>query len=191
MMKRITFIMACACLVMTYGAYAQDGADAPTESVYVELGGAGLVYSFNYDFRFDKTDINSWGMRAGVGGYAVEDESLLTIPVQINKLYGKGRHFFELGGGATFVYYRYDGWYYSGYYGPDGNYVSYTTDYKDKNYDWILSTGDTPAVMGTLNFGYRKIPEDGGFLFGVNVVPAFNQNGFWPLWAGVRFGYAF
>ncbi|AWW33240.1 hypothetical protein DN752_18380 [Echinicola strongylocentroti] len=167
--------------------YSQEKSHPPTQAVYVELGGAGLVYSFNYDFRFDKSNMNSWGMRVGAGGYSVTDQSLLTIPVQINRLYGNGRHFFELGGGATFVYYR-DRWEdYQGYY--NGRSYYHTT--VDENYYWILETGDTPALMGTLNFGYRKVPEDGGFLFGVNLVPAFNQNGFWPLWAGVRFGYAF
>ncbi len=70
-------------------------AEGPTEGVFVELGGAGLVYSFNYDFRFDKKDQNSWGMRAGVGGYSLNnDASLLTLPIQFNKLLGSGRHFF-------------------------------------------------------------------------------------------------
>nr|MBI1229934.1 hypothetical protein [Cytophagales bacterium] len=45
------------------------GQNMPTQSIYAELGGAGLAYSFNYDFRFDKSDINSWGMRIGAGGW--------------------------------------------------------------------------------------------------------------------------
>ncbi|WP_244940526.1 hypothetical protein [Echinicola rosea] len=174
-------------LMTVHTGFCQESGHLPTQAVYVELGGPGLVYSFNYDFRFDKSDMNSWGMRLGAGGYSVTDESLLTLPVQINRLYGSGRHFFELGGGATFVYYR-DRW--ETYrIANDGHYYYETR--VDKNLLWILETGDTPALMGTLNFGYRKVPEEGGFLFGVNLVPAFNQNGFWPLWAGVRFGYAF
>jgi hypothetical protein len=45
--------------------------------------------------------------------------------------------------------------------------------------------------MGTMNIGYRKIPVDGGFTWRVNLTPIFNNNGFWPLFAGVGFGYAF
>lgn len=160
----------------------------PTRSVFVELGGPGLVYSFNYDFRFDKDRLDSWGMRVGAGGYSRIDtwsggrdgNSLFTVPVQVTKLFGRSVHFFEVGGGATFIYYRnrYSGW------GNSGSQVR-------KDFDFILNSGDTPALMGTLNFGYRKIPVDGGFTFRANLIPVFNQNGFWPIWAGVGFGYAF
>ncbi|WP_373493932.1 hypothetical protein [Aquiflexum sp.] len=160
----------------------------PTQSVFVELGGPGLVYSFNYDFRFDKDRLDSWGLRVGAGGYArtntwggvKERNALLTVPVQATKLFGRSVHFFEVGGGATFIYFRDDftGW------------NSNITQVR-KDFDFILNSGNTPALMGTLNFGYRKIPVDGGFTFRANLIPVFNQNGFWPLWAGVGFGYAF
>jgi hypothetical protein len=45
--------------------------------------------------------------------------------------------------------------------------------------------------MGTMNIGYRKIPENGGFTWRVNLTPIFNNNGFWPLFAGIGLGYAF
>lgn len=155
-----------------------------SQSVYVELGGAGLVYSFNYDFRFDKNNINSWGMRMGAGGWAFNNtwrsEGLLTMPVQINRLFGKQKHFFELGGGTTFIYYRerFNDW-------NTGEPIVW------KDFDFILNSGDTPAFMGTLNFGYRRIPVDGGFTFKANLNPIFNHRGFWPLWVGIGFGYAF
>lgn len=158
------------------------GQNMPTQSIYAELGGAGLAYSFNYDFRFDKSDINSWGMRIGAGGWSRNDnqwsEGLLTIPVQVNKLLGNGRHFFELGGGTTFIYYR-DRYSWSG----NENII--------RNFNFILDSGDTPAFMGTLNMGYRKIPVDGGFTFRANLTPIFNHKGFWPLFGGVSFGYSF
>jgi hypothetical protein len=161
----------------------------PTRSVFVELGGPGLVYSFNYDFRFDKDRMDSWGMRVGAGGYAITDtwegggkdsNALLTVPVQVTKLFGRSVHFFEVGGGATFIYYR------NQYYDWSSN----STQVR-KDFDFILNSGDTPALMGTLNFGYRKIPVNGGFTFRANLTPVFNQNGFWPIWGGVGFGYAF
>ncbi|HSI77927.1 MAG TPA: hypothetical protein VK957_18655 [Lunatimonas sp.] len=160
-------------------SFAQE---VPSQSIYAELGGAGLAYSFNYDFRFDKGDINSWGMRVGAGGWSRNDgnysEGLLTVPVQVNRLLGKSRHFFEFGGGATFIYYRdRNSW---------GN-----NDYVYKNFNFILDSGNTPAFMGTLNMGYRKIPEDGGFTFRANITPIFNHTGFWPLFGAVSFGYSF
>jgi hypothetical protein len=179
-MKRLLFLFSFIFLIQNFGFAQAPG----TQSVYLELGGAGLAYSFNYDFRFNKEDINSWGMRVGAGGWATRNfnnssEGLLTIPVQVNKLFGSHKHFFELGGGATFIYYR-DKW-------VDWN--NQTTIYKE--FDFILGSGDTPAFMGTLNIGYRRIPVDGGFTFRANLNPIFNHNGFWPLWVGVGFGYAF
>jgi len=158
-----------------------------TRSIYVELGGAGLPYSLNYDFRFDKAKIDSWGMRIGAGGWAINEgnnssTSLLTIPVQITRLLGRDRHYFEVGGGATYVRFRETSTFY------DGARIQ-TRTYED--WDFILNTGNTPSLMGTLNLGYRKIPTDGGFTFRANLNPIFNHNGFWPLWFGVGFGYAF
>ncbi|WP_228691522.1 hypothetical protein [Lunatimonas sp.] len=161
---------------------ASQAQDAAGQAIYLELGGAGLAYSVNYDFRFDKTDQQSWGMRVGAGGWATKryssSESLLTLPIQVNRLFGKKRHFFEVGGGATFIHYRdRSTW---------GN-----TSYEWRNFNFILDSGDTPAFMGTLNMGYRKVPENGGFTFRANLTPIFNHNGFWPLFAGISFGYAF
>lgn len=179
-MKRLFILFSFIIGVQNFTQAQQEG----TQSVYVELGGAGLAYSFNYDFRFNKEDINSWGMRVGAGGWAFNNnwrsEGLLTMPFQVNRLFGKQKHFFELGGGATFIYYRerYNDW-------NNGEPRIW------KDFDFILNSGDTPAFMGTLNLGYRRIPVDGGFTFKANMNPIFNQNGFWPLWVGVGFGYAF
>lgn len=172
-------------------ALAQD-AVLPTRSIYVELGGAGLPYSFNYDFRFDKTKMDSWGMRVGLGGYTTSGESFFSAPVMVNRLFGKGPHYFEIGGGFTFFAFddKYDDQYcYSGYFDANGNYIC--NSYSDNSWSFILDVDGSPSVMGTLNFGYRRIPVDGGFTWKVNLNPIFNNNGFWPLYAGVSFGYAF
>jgi len=167
-----------------FGVNAQEVA---TQSIFVELGGAGLPYSVNYDFRFDKTRIDSWGMRIGAGGWAVKDgdyssTSILTIPLQFTRLLGKDKHYFEVGGGATYIRYQrtYTDWW------QTHNPVRTTNEW-----GFILDTGETPTLMGTLNLGYRRIPTDGGFTFRVNLNPIFNHNGFWPLWFGIGFGYAF
>lgn len=161
--------------------------DVATQSIFVELGGAGLPYSVNYDFRFDKTRIDSWGMRIGAGGWAVRNgdyssTSVLTIPLQFTRLLGKDKHYFEVGGGATYMRYRHS---YNDNFGGGG------TQRTSTNWEFILNTGATPSFMGTLNLGYRRIPTDGGFTFRANLNPIFNHNGFWPLWLGVGFGYAF
>ncbi|WP_296700462.1 hypothetical protein [Algoriphagus sp.] len=159
--------------------YSQE--KLPTKSVYLELGGPGLPYSFNYDFRFDKEKVDSWGMRLGFGGFAAEGESFFSIPIMANRLMGKGPHYFEIGIGATFFTFSQQEYGYAGC-------VNCVTS---SDYNFILDVDGSPSVMGTLNFGYRKVPVDGGFMWKININPIFNNNGFWPLFAGVGFGYSF
>ena len=166
----------------------------PTQSIYVELGGAGLPYSFNYDFRFDKSKIEGWGMRIGMGGYTTTNESFFSTPIMVSRLFGKGVHFFEIGLGATFFAFddKYNDTYCTnGTYGPNGEFICNSYSSYEDSYSFILDVDGSPSVMGTMNFGYRRIPLDGGFTWKVNLNPIFNNNGFWPLYAGVGFGYAF
>ncbi|MFK7807010.1 MAG: hypothetical protein AB8F74_04330 [Saprospiraceae bacterium] len=67
-----------------------------SHALYVEGLGNGLLYSLNYDVRFaERTD--KWGARIGVAPY----REVFTSLVQINYLFGTGKHRFEVGGGAT------------------------------------------------------------------------------------------
>ncbi|MEP0713061.1 MAG: hypothetical protein ABJC55_14170 [Algoriphagus sp.] len=164
----------------------------PTQSVYVELGGAGLPYSFNYDFRFDKTKMDSWGMRVGFGGYTTNDESFFSVPVMVNRLIGKGPHYFEIGLGATFFTFDddYNRYCVDGTYDPNTGIYTCNT-YESYPYSFILDVDGSPSIMGAMNFGYRRVPVDGGFTWKININPIFNNNGFWPLYGGIGFGYAF
>jgi hypothetical protein len=188
-MKKILALLIFFALGFT--AQAQETA-VPYRSLFLELGGSGLAYSFNYDFRFDSTRIDSWGMRVGAGGYGIEGDSFFSVPVLVNKLYGKGPHYFELGIGATLFGYTNDRYTYcaSGYYDANGMYVCNQQAVND-DYNFILPVDGNPSLMGTMNIGYRKVPVDGGFTWRLNLTPIFNNNGFWPLFAGVGFGYAF
>ena len=189
-MKRVILI---SILLMSMHLVQAQNADTKlaTRSIYMELGGPGLPYSFNYDFRFDKTRLDSWGMRLGFGGYAVDGDSFFSLPVMVNKLYGKGNHFFEMGLGATFIAFNNDNYYYTNcYYDSNGNYIcNQSSDVNTTSF--ILDVDSSPSIMGVMNFGYRRMPTDGGFMWKVNLNPIFNNNGFWPLFAGVGLGYAF
>ncbi|MFL0683328.1 MAG: hypothetical protein ACJLTB_08875 [Algoriphagus aquaeductus] len=191
-MKKLLF--ACLIFLFVHSVRAQEQV-IPHRSVYMELGGAGLAYSFNYDFRFDKTRMDSWGMRLGAGGYGIDGDTFFSLPVMVNKLYGKGPHYFELGAGMTLFAFNQDRYSYSycssGYVDASGQYICTNTVVENYGYEFILPVNGSPNLMGTLNFGYRKIPVDGGFTWRINLTPIFNNNGFWPLFAGVGFGYAF
>lgn len=142
------------------------------QTVFVELGGPGFI-SANYDVRFGETR-NAWGMRAGMGYFAVEDESFFTLPVQINYLLGKEGHYFEMGGGASLVQLGYTEYYYNGWGG--------TTSTEKKS---------ETQFMGTLTFGYRKQPVDGGFNFRAGLSPIFREGSFIPYLPYISFGYSF
>ncbi|GAB3221220.1 hypothetical protein J0A67_06810 [Algoriphagus aestuariicola] len=189
-MKNLLFYFLL--LISASPLFAQEES-LPSQSVYLELGGAGLPYSFNYDFRFDKERMDSWGMRVGAGGYSIDGSSFFSLPVMVNKLYGKGPHYFEMGLGVTFFAFDEDNYSYcnSGYYDSSGNYICTSYSDGDSYYEFILPVDGSPSLMGTMNFGYRRVPVDGGFTWRLNLTPIFNNNGFWPLYAGVGFGYAF
>lgn len=130
--------------------------------VFFELGGPGLA-SFNFDTRFSGRN-DGIGGRIGVGGFSINDEGAVFVPVGLNYLIGKEtKHFFEVGAGFT--------------------YVNYTSDVND---DGIFESS-----FGHLSFGYRLQPRTNGFSFRAAIVPVFNRHGFLPYYAGVSFGYKF
>ena len=101
------------------------------------------------------------GIRGGLSYASINDATLFTVPVQLNYLLGKDEKFFEVGLGAT--------------YGTG----------KDE-----FDTSES-EVIGTMTFGYRKQPKDGGFLFRAGISPIFADGDFVPYWPYVSFGYSF
>jgi hypothetical protein len=137
------------------------------QTLFVELLGPGVTFSANYDTRFFKKH-DGLGIRIGIGYFVDEDLTLTTFPVQINYLLGKKGKFFEIGAGATYA------------------------SLKDKNggNTTVLSFGDASTVIGSLTFGYRYQPVDGGFSFRGSFNPLFNSRSFVP-YLGLSFGYTF
>ncbi len=136
------------------------------QSVYFELLGPGGFYSANYDTRFSKRQ-DGPGIRVGVSYTSVDQASLFTLPVQVNYLLGKNGKYFEVGLGAT--------------------YASTRADF----FDSTESDEKGSTVFGTMNFGYRRQPIEGGFLFRAGVAPIFHNRDFIPYWPYLSFGYSF
>jgi hypothetical protein len=131
-------------------------------AVFFELGGPGLA-SFNFDTRFTGRN-DGIGGRIGVGGFSIDDEGAVFVPVGLNYLIGKEtKHFFEVGAGFT--------------------YVNYSSD--------VADDGLFQSSFGHLTFGYRMQPRTNGFSFRAAIVPIFNKHGFLPYYAGISFGYKF
>ena len=135
------------------------------QNVFVELGGKGLLFTANYDSRFSKR-MDGLGGRVGIGYISIGGDNATTVPLSLNYLLGTGRHFLEMGLGATLL-------------ATSGNDNSFLFDENNSN------------VIGTMSFSYRLQPVDQGFSFRAGLTPIFNKNFFIPYYAGLSLGYSF
>ena len=132
------------------------------QAIYGEFLGSGLIFSAHYDFRFAKTQ-NGFGMRAGLGFVGGSGGGVLTIPVGINHLAGKGPHYFESGLGVTWG-------------------ATTSGDFEDDAGFFFV-----PSV------GYRYMPLANGFTARINLSPLIylGEGGGWLMWGGFSLGYKF
>lgn len=166
-MSKIKYIMALNVALMfpmLVGAQTSD----PNSAVFMEILGNGLVYSFNYDTRFTPKQ-DGLGGRAGISYLAIDGASVATVPLVMNYLLGKNGKYFEIGLGATYVA------------AADRTNTNSRANPINRADGWL----------GTMSFGYRSQPVDGGFLFRAGVTPLFGSGSFWPFYPQISFGYAF
>ena len=145
------------------------------KSIYLEAGGPGSFYSLNYDTRFKKKQ-NGLGARIGITYILVDNENSIAIPFALNYLFGKQKHYFELGAGATYFY-------------------DFKTDYsllfnEEPPYISAKLSKFGSGVIGTFSAGYRYQPLKGGFTFRAGNSIIFKKD-FLPLWPYVSVGYTF
>jgi hypothetical protein len=149
--------------------------DPARNIVFAELLGSGLLYSVNYERLFPSWNI---GVRAGASfiTYAVSQVSgssnlvLATFPIVASYYWGPSPHKLELGLGATVLYF------------------SASTDSSGTKFDGAV---DGLGVAATAVVGYRYLPRNGGWTFGIGFTPLLRATkGFLP-WGGVNGGYAF
>jgi hypothetical protein len=163
-MKKITLIVGLTITAFTTTTAQSTRVDEPVPSsakvVYAEIGGPGVA-SINYDMRFAKKE-DGLGFRAGFGGFSIDEESIVFIPLGLNYITSKDKsNYFEIGAGIT----------------P----IITSTSGEDP-----LTT-----TFGHLNIGYRKQPANGGFFFRAAINPIFGKGFFWPYYGGIGFGYKF
>ena len=150
---------------------------------YAELGGPGILFSANIDRRFTKSALG-FGGRIGLGfittdvevvspnpiGFSnFETRSIVTIPIQLNYIFGKANsvHSMEVGAGVTFT----------------GKKI----DIFDNNF---RRNSPGASAFGTASFMYRKIPKDGGFTWRIGFTPIIGGGYIQPS-ACVGIGYSF
>lgn len=151
-MKKLLLFLSFSCAAIT---------TVHAQSVYAEIGGPGLA-SINFDTRFGRSE-SGIGGRIGVGGFSVDGDGIVTIPIGLNYLIGKDhKNYFELGAGVTPLF-------------LSGKDIS----------------GNFSSTFGHLWIGYRLQPQNGGFTFRAGICPIFGNGFFVPYYAGLSFGYKF
>jgi hypothetical protein len=154
---------------------------------FVELLGAGGLYSLNYDMRTAKGKRDGWGFRIGMEKIVanIKDTSVVgvtenvrisftAIPLVINYLFGKRKGFLELGVGAT--YFKFKG---------ESNSISTIERYQERTFKQSFG-----SIIGSFNIGYRHVPYRNGFMYRVALTPLLIEDNF-VSFIGVGLGYHF
>ena len=178
-MRKLFLTLVAACTFLFSFAQSKSSSGIARNSFFAELGGAGIMFSANIDHRFKETNLG-WGGRIGLGfvtayeydsssyGYYYSEDpiSTITVPVQLNYIFGKGTspHTFEVGAGVTYV----------------GKELEIMNFYDDRQSKWF----------GTFSFMYRRQPKDGGFTWRIGFTPLFAK-GYIQAFGGAGLGYNF
>lgn len=179
-MKKTLLLLVSVFVIYSLHAQSGNGTKAVSgrTSFYAELGGPGVLFSANIDSRFKLTHLGLGG-RAGIGfvtandddydpatgNYNYRNRSVITVPVQLNYIFGKPSsvHTFEVGAGLTYV---------------------------GKELDLFNSDNDKTKVLGSFAFMYRRQPADGGFSWRIGFTPLISGGYIQPFGA-VSVGYNF
>lgn len=175
-MKKFTILFVL--LLAGFAVFAQDKESSTiNKSFYAELGGPGILFSANFDTRFKNTPFGLGG-RIGLGFVSADEDyymngnynyrrnTALTVPLQLNYLFGKTNsvHAFEVGLGFTYV----------------SKQLDIFNFYNEKGTN----------LFGTASFMYRRVPRDGGFSWRIGFTPLVG-NGNVQASGGVSIGYNF
>ena len=165
MKSLFTLLVAFAVSASCFGQYESkpETSETRAQAVYGEFLGTGVTFSVHYDFRFAKKQ-NGFGARVGLGFFGGSDGGILTIPVGINHLAGKGPHYFESGIGVTYG---------TGFSGDD--------------------FGEDAGFLMTPTVGYRYMPLVKGFTAKIYIGPLIfmGEGGGWFMFGGFGLGYKF
>ena len=174
--KKLLTLLLAMCLMGGFVAQAQE---VPERSLSLELFGAQNTVGINYDSRFKGN--HGLGYRVGVG-YGYSETSTIAsssyalqgiaVPIEINYLFGQGRHKLELGFGTSLGYY-YEKCHVWTSVGPAPGDVSGGPPYFGyaDYYKKVTHNSFGYFVLG--NIGYR-LQTNRGFLFRAGFTPSFN-----------------
>jgi hypothetical protein len=165
-----------AILFFQLGANAQKNYNKHASQLQVELFGPAGLFSLNIDSRFTKKE-NGIGFKIGLGGAPLgmfgetcNSGSQISLPAGLNYLFGKRKHFVEVGGGRVLVI------------------IGATKRYCEGFESGFFS--DETGPYGYASLGYRYQPfEKKGITFRTFVSPLFQQGFNTKIWGGGSIGY--
>jgi hypothetical protein len=177
---RKLFLFVASLFAAVFSFAQNSGKVEGRTSFFAEGGGPGILFSTNIDQRFHQSNLGIGG-RVGIGfvtawadnydpvtGYysGGKQSSVITVPVQVNYIFGKPNtpHSFEVGAGATYV----------------GKKLDIMDFYQERRTN----------LFGTFSFMYRRQPKNGGVSWRIGFTPLFAQGYIQPF-GGVSIGYNF
>ncbi len=163
-------------LFFSLDIHAQKNHSEHASQFQVELLGPAGLFSLNVDSRFAKKE-NGIGFKIGLGGSPVgmfgetcNSGSQISVPLGLNYLIGKRKHFIEVGGGGVLAI------------------ISATKRYCEGFESGFFS--DETGPYGYASLGYRYQPfEKKGITFRAFVSPLFQQGFNTKVWGGGSIGY--
>jgi hypothetical protein len=175
----LSFVSVLSAIIL----FAQQSETAKTvKQFYTEMGGAGILFSANFDSRFVKDKQVGWGARIGLGFTIKDNEEYIdqngnvnyrfrtigTFPIGFNYLFGKetSPHTFETGAGITIL----------------------SSKTEMLNYEGHQKAGN---LMGFFSFMYRRQPINGGFTWRMGFTPLINTAGDIVPFGAAGLGYSF
>ena len=178
-------------VILVISAHYQERSEKyGNKSFFLEFGGSGVaVITGNADFRFLKGRNDGPGMRIGIGGESSQSESLFggggkkntlfTVPLEFNYVFGKNRLSFEIGYSFTYIYQKTN---------SNFNFRSYSSsEYEEGN-----------CFVSYMPVGLRLKPKTNGFMLKFNMGPLIDYsapNLFYydkiQAWIGLAMGYSF
>ena len=152
------FILICG--ICPGKSWGQE--DLKRKSIYLELGGSGIIGSVNYDFLF-KPGNDGLGMRVGLGFVP----NTIVVPIGLNGLIGKKKVAFEYGAGisAAFIFADVD---------------NLTFNFGSDHFGFI----------GYGKVGMRISPKENGVVFNIHWNPVITAEKLRLLWFGLGIGYS-
>lgn len=151
---------------------------SPKNELFFEALGSGLLYSVNYERFVDLAESrHHLGFRGGASFFtwSISDHggsgnlTLVSFPFVGSYYFVWGNHRLQLGAGATVLW------------------TGAASDDAGQKFDTQRSG---LGVAVTAAIGYRYVPRNGGFTFGVAFTPLIRPSDFLP-WGGADVGWAF